>query len=42
MDSVIARRWINDKLHSLIDYDEETGEVEFTIPFIDGGTFVKK
>ena len=37
LDSVVARRWINDKLHSLVDYDED-GEVEFTIPLIDGGT----
>lgn len=37
LDSVVARRWINDKLHALIERDEN-GEVESNIPLIDGGT----
>lgn len=39
LDNVAARRWMNAKLFSLIEYDEE-GAVEpgSVIPFIDGGT----
>jgi ubiquitin-activating enzyme E1 C len=40
LDSVVARRWINGMLISLLDWDEETGELDKStlIPLIDGGT----
>ena len=39
LDSVVARRWINGMLLSLLDWDEE-GELDKTtlVPLIDGGT----
>jgi len=38
LDSIIARRWINSMVFSLVEYDEETKQVTRTIPLIDGGT----
>ena len=39
LDSIIARRWINGMLISLLEYDEETQELDKSsaIPLIDGG-----
>ena len=39
LDSIVARRWINGMLISLLEYDEE-GELDKTTikPMIDGGT----
>ena len=39
LDSIIARRWINGMLISLLEYDEETQNVDKSsvIPLIDGG-----
>ena len=39
LDSVVARRWINGMLLSLLDWDEE-GELDKAtlVPLIDGGT----
>jgi len=40
LDSIIARRWINGMLLSLLDWDEETGELDKStiVPLVDGGT----
>ena len=38
LDSVVARRWINSKLHSMLEYDEDGELVNDPIPLIDGGT----
>lgn len=39
LDSIVARRWINGMLLSLLDYDEEGAVDQSTIvPMIDGGT----
>jgi len=40
LDSVVARRWINGMLLSLLDWDEETDELDKStiVPLIDGGT----
>jgi len=40
LDSIVARRWINGMLLSLLDWDEDTGEVDKTtiVPLVDGGT----
>jgi len=40
LDSVVARRWINGMLISLLDWDEDTGELDKStlVPLIDGGT----
>lgn len=40
LDSIVARRWINALLVSMLVYDEESGELDQTtiIPLIDGGT----
>jgi len=40
LDSVVARRWINGMLLSLLDWDEDTGELDKStiVPLIDGGT----
>ncbi|XP_054163061.1 NEDD8-activating enzyme E1 catalytic subunit-like [Oppia nitens] len=38
LDSIVARRWINSMVYSLIQFNEETGDVEATVPLIDGGT----
>ncbi len=40
LDSIVARRWINSMVHSMLQYDDETGELDKTtmIPIIDGGT----
>lgn len=40
LDSVVARRWINGMLLSMLDWDEDTGELDKTtiVPLIDGGT----
>eukprot|EP00088_Acartia_fossae_P008337 TRINITY_DN1397_c0_g1_i1.p1 TRINITY_DN1397_c0_g1~~TRINITY_DN1397_c0_g1_i1.p1 ORF type:complete len:455 (-),score=124.27 TRINITY_DN1397_c0_g1_i1:432-1757(-) len=39
LDSIVARRWINGMLHSMLEYDED-GDLDKTtlIPLIDGGT----
>jgi ubiquitin-activating enzyme E1 C len=37
LDSVVARRWINNKVHKLLGVDED-GDPEGMIPLIDGGT----
>jgi len=39
LDSIVARRWINGMLLSMLDYDDD-GELDMTtlIPLIDGGT----
>ena len=39
LDSIVARRWINGMLLSMLDYDED-GQMDRTtlIPLIDGGT----
>ena len=40
LDSILARRWINGLLLSLLDYDPETNQLDqgTVIPLIDGGT----
>ena len=40
LDAIVARRWINGLLLSLLEFDEETGNVDQSsvIPLIDGGT----
>lgn len=40
LDSILARRWINGLLLSLLEYDEETNTLDQStiIPLIDGGT----
>jgi len=40
LDSVVARRWINGMLLSMLEWDEETGELDKStlVPLIDGGT----
>ncbi|KAL0271153.1 UNVERIFIED_CONTAM: hypothetical protein PYX00_008341 [Menopon gallinae] len=40
LDSIIARRWINGMLMSLLEYNDEDGELneETIIPLVDGGT----
>ena len=38
LDSILARRWINSMVYSLLELNEETGEVISTVPLIDGGT----
>jgi ubiquitin-activating enzyme E1 C len=40
LDSILARRWINGLLLSLLEYDEATGVIDqgTIIPLIDGGT----
>eukprot|EP00795_Rhopilema_esculentum_P001924 gene1924-16435_t len=38
LDSIVARRWINGMLHSLLQYDEDGNIVGGVIPLIDGGT----
>jgi ubiquitin-activating enzyme E1 C len=40
LDSILARRWINGLLLSLIEYDEQTNLIDEStiIPMIDGGT----
>ncbi|CAG2169360.1 unnamed protein product [Oppiella nova] len=38
LDSIIARRWINSMVYSLLELDEESGDVLSTVPLIDGGT----
>jgi len=39
LDSIVARRWINGMVHSLLDYDEDGQLVETSmIPMVDGGT----
>lgn len=38
LDSIIARRWINAMLVSLLVYDEDTLDPTSLIPLIDGGT----
>jgi len=39
LDSIVARRWINGMVHSLLEYDDE-GQLKETsmVPMIDGGT----
>ena len=39
LDNIEARRWINEKVHDLVEFDEQ-GNVkpETVIPYIDGGT----
>lgn len=39
LDSIVARRWINGMLISLVKYDEEgNSDISSVIPMIDGGT----
>jgi NEDD8-activating enzyme E1 len=40
LDSILARRWINGLLLSLLEFDEATGAIDQStiIPLIDGGT----
>lgn len=40
LDSIVARRWMNGMLLSLLEWDDDTGELDKTtiIPLIDGGT----
>ena len=40
LDSIVARRWINGMLVSMLEWDEDTGELDKStiIPLIDGGT----
>ena len=40
LDSILARRWINGLLLSLLEYDEETNTLDQStiIPLVDGGT----
>ncbi len=40
LDSILARRWINGLLLSLLEYDSETEELDQStvIPLVDGGT----
>jgi ubiquitin-activating enzyme E1 C len=40
LDSILARRWINGLLLSLLEYDEQTNQLDTSsiIPLVDGGT----
>lgn len=38
LDSIVARRWINGMLTSLLIYDEDVLDQSSVIPFVDGGT----
>ena len=40
LDSIVARRWMSGMLVSLLEYDEDTGELDEStmIPLVDGGT----
>ena len=39
LDNIEARRWINNKLHELVEFDEKGEPLpETVIPFVDGGT----
>lgn len=39
LDSLVARRWINGMMHSLLDYDDDgTLDQSTIIPIVDGGT----
>jgi len=40
LDSIVARRWINGMLVSMLEWDDDTGELDKTtiVPLIDGGT----
>ena len=39
LDSILARRWMNGMLHSLLEYDEDGNLEQHTlIPMVDGGT----
>ena len=38
LDSIVARRWINGLVMSLVEYDDEGKVVSGSIPIIDGGT----
>ena len=40
LDSILARRWINGLLLSMLEYDEETGALDQStiVPLVDGGT----
>ena len=40
LDSIVARRWINGMLVSMLEWDDDTGELDKStiIPLIDGGT----
>ena len=39
LDSIVARRWINGMVHSLLQYDTEGQMVQTSmIPMVDGGT----
>eukprot|EP00794_Sanderia_malayensis_P018927 gene18927-20831_t len=38
LDSIVARRWINGMLHSLLQYDDDGNLTGGVIPFVDGGT----
>ena len=38
LDSIVARRWINGMLLSMLEYDDEDLDRSSLIPLIDGGT----
>ncbi|MCL4142374.1 UNVERIFIED_CONTAM: hypothetical protein GTU68_031556, partial [Idotea baltica] len=38
LDSVVARRWINGMLHSMLNYDDGMLDQTSIIPIVDGGT----
>lgn len=40
LDSILARRWINGLLLSLLEYDEQANTLDTStiIPLVDGGT----
>jgi len=40
LDSIVARRWINGMLLSMLDWDDDTGELDKStiVPLVDGGT----
>ena len=39
LDSIVARRWINSMVHSLLEYDEDGEIVKTSVrPIVDGGT----
>ena len=39
LDNIEARRWINEKVHDLVEFDEQgNAKPETVIPYIDGGT----
>ena len=39
LDSIVARRWINSMVHSLLEYDDDGDVVKTSVkPIIDGGT----